>query len=149
MKSYAPKGLNGSCLRDLMADLHATQDEVCKYLDVGERTFRRWLADENAPRAALLALWHLTPAGLHSAAVDVGNEAMHAQGLARARGEALAVESARLARVLAISDTGAANDPLVDGPHSPPPIPRKPASCSPAHPNPQASIYSRSPAQAR
>lgn len=121
MKTIAPKGLHGAMLCDLLADLAITPKECAKYLDVTERSVFRWLADDSAPRAALLALWHITRAGLHSASIDVGNEAMHAQGLARATGAALASESARLARVLAIADTGAANDPLLNGPIGPGP----------------------------
>lgn len=116
MKTYAPKSLHGEQLRELLTDLHATPLEVCKFLKVGERTFRRWLADDSCPWPILALLWHETPAGREAAHLDTGNALNLALGLSRSTGEALAKESARLARVLAISDTGAANDPLLQGP---------------------------------
>ena len=116
MKTYAPKGLHGAQLRALMDDLHASQADICKYLQIGERTLRRWLADDSAPFAVLAALWHETPRGREASALDVGNEVVIQRGLAAAIGDAHAKQSARLARVLRIADTGAANDPLCDGP---------------------------------
>lgn len=127
MKTYAPKGLHGAQLRALLASLGASPLEVSKYLKVTERSVWRWLADDSAPYAVLAALWHETHEGRHSAAVDVGNEARLMQGLARATGDALKSETARLGRLLAISDTGATNDPLYTGPASPPPRGKAPA----------------------
>lgn len=117
MKTYAPRGLHGAMLRDLMVDLQATPAEVAKHLHVTERSVWRWLADDSAPYAVLAALWHETPKGRETGALDVGNELVLHRGLARSAGDALANESARLARLVAISDTGAANDPLMTGPH--------------------------------
>lgn len=117
MKTYAPKGLHGAMLRDLIADLAATPAQVAKHLRVTERSVWRWLADDSAPYAVLAALWHETPKGREVAALDVGNELNIHRGMAQSAGRALANESARLARLVAISDTGAANDPLVSGPH--------------------------------
>lgn len=78
----------------------------------------RWLADDSAPFPVLAALWHETPAGRYATALDVGNELAIHRGMAAANGQALAAESARLARLVAIADTGAANDPLATGPWS-------------------------------
>ena len=116
MKTYAPKGLHGAQLRAILDDLQATPPEVAKFLKVTERSVWRWLADDSAPFPVLAALWHETPAGRHATALDVGNELAVHRGLAAANGQALAQESARLARLVAISDTGAANDPLLSGP---------------------------------
>lgn len=116
MKTYAPKGLQGSDLHDLMAELLATPAQVAKYLHVTERSVFRWLADENAPFAVLSALWHETPRGREQAAIDVGNEVVIQRGLARANEAAWQAETGRLARLLAICDTGAANDPFLSGP---------------------------------
>lgn len=116
MKTYAPKGLHGSDLRGLLGDLVASPAQVAKFLRVTERSVWRWLSDGSAPYAVLAALWHETSRGREVTACDVGNELV----LTRAgkqiaqQGEALAV--VRLARVLAISDSGAANDPLIGGP---------------------------------
>ena len=119
MKTYAPKGLHGAMLRDLLADLHATPAQAAKYLQVTERSIFRWLSDGSAPYAVLAALWHETPRGREAGALDVGNELVIVRGLARSTGAALAAESARLVRLLSISDTGASNDPLINGPGLP------------------------------
>jgi hypothetical protein len=116
MKTYAPKGLAGDDLRPILDELHASPAQVAKFLRVTERSVWRWLSDGSAPYAALAALWHETPTGRHASAVDVGNELVVVRGLAHANGDALARESQRLARLVAISDTGAGNDPFFAGP---------------------------------
>jgi hypothetical protein len=116
MKTYAPKGLRGEDLRGLLADLFATPAQVAKHLAVTERSVYRWLTDGTAPRAVLYALWHETPKGRHVSALDVGNELVIVKGLAQSLQSQTAKDHARLCRVLAISDTGAANDPLASGP---------------------------------
>ena len=116
MKTYAPKGLHGAQLRAILEELQATPAQVSKFLQVTERSVWRWLSDGSAPFPVLAALWHETPAGRHQTALDVGNELQVHRGLAAANGQALAKETQRLARLVAISDTGAANDPLISGP---------------------------------
>lgn len=96
-------------------DMHATPLEISKFLQVTERSVWRWLKDDSAPYAVLAALWHETPAGRHTTAVDVGNELVIHRGLARATAAALEKETARLGRLCAISDTGAANEPFLLG----------------------------------
>ena len=112
MKTYAPKTLHGAMLRDLINDLPATPAQVAKFLRVSERTVWRWLSDQNAPYAVLAALWHETPVGRYASACDVGNEVRILHGLANANKDALQATEKQLARVLAIADTGATNDPL-------------------------------------
>lgn len=121
MKTYAPKGLRGGDLRGLLADLMATPAQVAKYLDVSERSVWRWLADGTAPRSVLACLWLETPHGRHVGALDVGNELVIVKGLARSLADQTTVQAAQLAHILAISDTGAANDPLARGPVAPRP----------------------------
>lgn len=121
MKTYAPKGLHGSQLRALIADLHASPVEISKFLQVTERSVWRWLKDDSAPFAVLAALWHETPQGRHVSAVDVGNEAVLYRGLAQAQAAALKAETARLGRLLGMCETGADNDPFFSGPSAPPP----------------------------
>lgn len=128
MKTYAPKGLHGAMLRGLLDDLQATPAQVAKYLHVTERSVWRWLADDSAPYAALAALWFETDTGRRVVAVDVGNALTLERGLGNAHKAAHERESGRLARLVAISDTGAANDALMDGPHGPPPSNRRPAA---------------------
>lgn len=116
MKTYAPKGLHGAQLRALMTDLHASPLELSKFLQVTERSVWRWLKDDNAHYAVLAALWHETPVGRHTTALDVGNEATLYRGLSQSTAQALKAETARVGRLLAISDTGAANEPFMAGP---------------------------------
>ena len=118
MKTYAPKELRGEDLRGLLDDLHVSPLQIAKYLKVTERSVWRWLSDNSAPFAVLAALWHETPRGRETAACDVGNELVIQRVLARSGADALAVETRRLSRVLSISDTGAANDPIMSGPAS-------------------------------
>lgn len=113
MKTYAPKGLRGSDLRGLITDLGATPLAVAKFLQVTERSIWRWLAEETAPWPVLALLWHETPHGRHVAALDVGNELVIVKGLARSLTDQATQQAAQLCRVLAISNTGAANDPLL------------------------------------
>lgn len=80
MKAHAPKWID---LSETMADLGAKPADVAKYLGVTERTVWRWLSECNAPRAVLLALWHITPAGLQAVALDQGNGAMYERGYVR------------------------------------------------------------------
>lgn len=124
MKTYTPKGLHGGDLRGLLDDLHVSPLQVAKFLRVTERSVWRWLADGSAPFAVLAALWHETPRGREATACDVGNELVIQRGLARSGLAALDVETRRLARLLAISDTGAANDPLMSGPMTARPVER-------------------------
>lgn len=124
MKTFAPQALRGEDLRGLLDDLHASPLQISKFLKVTERSVWRWLADGSAPFAVLAVLWHETPRGREVVACDVGNELVIQRTLARSGLAALDVETRRLARVLAISDTGAANDPLMSGPVTARPIER-------------------------
>lgn len=116
MKTYAPKGLHGAQLRPLLDELHCTPLQAAKFLRVTERTVWRWLAEDGAPWHVLALLWHETETGRMTCNHDVGNALVLARGLSRSFESAHAQEVARLARLVRISDTGAANDPLVDFP---------------------------------
>lgn len=118
MKTYAPKGLNGADLRGLLDDLVASPAQVARFLRVTERSVWRWLADGSAPFAALAALWHETARGREVTSCDVGNELVLTRTGKRIAQQGEARSVVRLSRVLAISDSGAANDPLLDGPVS-------------------------------
>jgi len=115
LKTYAPR-LTGDDLRPLLDQLQATPAEVAKFLQVTERSVWRWLSEGSAPFAALAALWHETPTGRHVTALDVGNEVVIYRGLSSAHEKAAQDARATLARVLAIGDFGAANDPVLSGP---------------------------------
>ena len=77
MKTLAPKWLD---LAEMMADTGMKPADLAKYLDVTERSVWRWMAEDTAPRAALLALWHVTPEGIQAVALDHGNGAMYERG---------------------------------------------------------------------
>ena len=112
MKTYAPRCLRGPMLRELLRDAFATPQDVAKFLQVAERSVWRWLANDSAPYAALAALWHETPAGRYSAALDVANELRFVRAERDALKAAHSLTLQRLARLAAISDHGAANDPI-------------------------------------
>ncbi len=80
MKAFAPKWID---LSETLADLGAKPADVAKYLGVTERSVWRWMADGTAPRAVLVALWHITPAGQQAVALDHGNGAMYERGYVR------------------------------------------------------------------
>lgn len=126
MKTYAPKGLHGAQLRELLEQLHCNPSQAATFLHVTERTVWRWLSDDSCPWPVLALLWHETPRGRECAALDTGNALVIERGLSGAALDALARESARLARLVAISDTGAANDPLLTGPGGGGPAPSRP-----------------------
>lgn len=119
MNAYASKYLQGADLAGLMKELLITPKQCAKFLQVTERTVFRWLADESAPFSAVALLWHETPKGQQVTACHVGNKMAIYYRLSEAHklehGKALDV----LRRVLAISDTGAANDPLLVAPPFP------------------------------
>jgi hypothetical protein len=122
MKTYSPKYFPGTMLRELLDDLHATPAQVAKFLHVTERSVFRWLADGSAPYAVLACLWFESPRGREVVACDVGNLLTITRHGAQIAHGAADNAVRRLARVLAIADTGSANDPLIDGPWSPPPV---------------------------
>lgn len=111
LKTYAPKGLHGAMLRELLDELQATPKDAARWLRVTERSVWRWLAEDSAPWPVLAALWHETPTGRHHAHLDVGNELAIARGLADAHARSLEALRAQVKHLLSIGDFGAANDP--------------------------------------
>ena len=120
IKSFAPAHLSGSDLPGLLQQLgHATPAQAARLLQVSERTVWRWISDSSAPWSALAALWHETPTGRAAALADAGNELAIIRGLTGAlQAENKSLRS-RLVRLMAISDTGAANDAFMDVPAAP------------------------------
>lgn len=116
MKTYTPKTLHGSDLRDLLVQHHATPAQAAKFLRVTERSVWRWLAEDSAPWVVLACLWLESAQGREVAAVDVANALGIERGASRLAKSAQASQSAQLARLLGISDTGAANDPVLSSP---------------------------------
>jgi predicted DNA-binding transcriptional regulator AlpA len=84
---------------------------VAAALGVSERTVWRWIADDDAPRPALLALFWLTSWGWSAVEADARQTVNIARGMSEAltrERDALAAQNARLQ---ALGDFGSANDP--------------------------------------
>jgi transcriptional regulator with XRE-family HTH domain len=116
MKTFAPKDLHGAQLRLLMESAGLSALETSKFLKVTERSIWRWLADDSAPFAVLATLWHESHFGRETVHRHVTQGMAIERGLSNALRRLVDEEKARMGRLLAISDTGAANDPLLDGP---------------------------------
>ena len=96
MKALAPKWID---LSETMSDLGAKPADVAKYLGVTERSVWRWLADGSAPRAVLLALWHVTPAGGQVVSTDYNNGLVYERGYVRSMEATTARLQAQLHRL--------------------------------------------------
>src|SRR6218665_685316 len=83
---------------------------LAKALGVTERTVRRWLAADEAPRTVLLSIFWVTRWGRSAVDAEATNDARAAWGYLGAVKDENAALRAELARVLALADTGAAND---------------------------------------
>lgn len=116
MKSYAPTGLHAGMLRELITDMGSTPAKIAKLLRVTERSIWRWMADDSAPYAVILALWHESPRGHYNRDTDLANHNAILHALVHCKEDTAAQAVARLAKLLAISSTGAANDPFLSGP---------------------------------
>lgn len=85
---------------------------VAKVLGLGVRTVYRYNRTGEAPRAVCLALFWLTRWGHSQVHCQAVNDATAAVGYVNALRCELREARSQLAHVLAISDTGAANEPL-------------------------------------
>lgn len=88
-----------------------TARDLARSLGVTERTAYRWKADpDRAPRLVLLALFWLTRWGRSAVDCQAQNTATMYADQARALQVELELTRANLATLMALSDTGAAND---------------------------------------
>lgn len=88
---------------------------VARVLGVGARTVYRWNRTGKAPRSACLALFWLTRWGRSEVDCAAVNDATAAVGYANALYVEVQQLRTQLAHVLALSDSGAANSPLIGG----------------------------------
>lgn len=102
---------------------------LARALGVSERTAYRWISDGAAPRAAALALFSITRWGASARDVEAFRRLDDWRGLAQAREREIATLRAEIARLQAIGDFGAANDPSALAAR-----PARPASAWPAPP---------------
>ena len=84
---------------------------IAAAIDTPERSVRRWIATDHAPRPAMLALFWLTRWGMSLVDCEAGRLADLHGALARCRQAELDEVRGVLATVLRIADLGAANDP--------------------------------------
>lgn len=101
-------------LNVLIEDLgNPSARELAGALDVTERTARRWRADGDAPRAALLALFFASRWGQSLVYCQAANDAALYAALARTLGDENVKLCAEVARLLEVGDFGCANAPVL------------------------------------
>jgi hypothetical protein len=102
--------------------------DLARALGVSERTAKGWIARDEAPTPALLALFWLTRWGQQAVDAEAHNATcMHATMVALLRGE-LAELNVRLQRLGRIADFGSANDPAEAIRQHAQPAPRSPGA---------------------
>ncbi len=117
---HAPRSL--PIWQSILEDLNNPHPaRVAKVLGLGARTVYRYNRDGQAPRSVCLALFWLTRWGRSQVYSQAVNDCQLAVGYANAIERELHQTRAQLAHVLALSATGAANSPLIGGPHAPRP----------------------------
>lgn len=119
MLSRLPKAM--PTLAEMMHDCgNVKPEELAKALGVNARTVYRWLADGNAPRPAMLALFWVTRWGLQWADAEVHNLASLHMSISSALKDQLKREQqlvrdlqAQVEHLGRLGDFGSANDPAV------------------------------------
>lgn len=101
-------------LAELLRELGADARSAAKHLEVSERTVYHWLASGRAPRAARLALWFETHAGLSCVACEAANAAQVHRALTQSLERENAMLRGRIDRLEALADFGCANAPTLD-----------------------------------
>jgi hypothetical protein len=85
--------------------------QIAKALDVTERTVKRWLQADQAPRTVMCSLFWLTRWGQHAVHCEAHNDAVMQAGMARNLRDQIERLQQQLAHLGRIADFGAANDP--------------------------------------
>lgn len=99
-------------LHVLIDDLHRpSPKELANALGVGERTVRRWIAENHAPRPVLLALFWLTRWGMQWIDADLYNEAQLHFAMNTCQAVQMREMRKRIDRLARIGNFGSANDP--------------------------------------
>ena len=110
MQTFAPRQLPPiSALREKLGNPPVSV--IADHLGVAVRTVWGWLAKDEAPRAALLALFYETRWGAERINCDAINEADLYRGLVSALRAEVYELRRELARVVHLGDFGAANVP--------------------------------------
>lgn len=87
--------------------------DLAAWLDVHPRTVLRWIKENHAPRASLLALFWLTRWGASELECAAINDAARLASMVDAMGAQVVALQRELARVVAAGDFGTANAPTV------------------------------------
>ncbi len=99
-------------LDDVLYDLFRPKPaELADAMGVTEKTARKWIAQNKAPKSVMLALFWLTRWGMQWTDADLYNEAQLHFAMNRCQAMRLRELKARLRKVAKIGDFGAANDP--------------------------------------
>lgn len=98
----------------LLDDLPAAPRAVARHLGVSWRTMQRWIKDDQAPRAAMLALFYESRWGRSAVDAAAVNDARQANALAGALERECAMLRARIARLERLGGYGSANAPIFD-----------------------------------
>lgn len=109
----APKPGQLQTIRQILEDI-PTRDVrvISQHLGVTTRTMARWIADDDAPRAARLALFWETKYGLSVANCEAVNDARLYYGMAKGHESTIRDLRTRIAYLEAVGDFGAANMPV-------------------------------------
>ncbi|KAB0584230.1 hypothetical protein F7Q92_04595 [Ideonella dechloratans] len=86
------------------------QSDVARFLDVTERTLRRW-KKTGAPRQARLLLWAISLHGLDTLQTEADNTVALFAGMARGLAEEVDAHRRRIAHLIRLGDFGSANSP--------------------------------------
>lgn len=87
-------------------------EQLAMAMNVHADTARRWIREDDAPKAVMLALYWVTRWGMSAADANAHNDAVMSAGLARMRQEEVASLQEQVAHIERLADFGSANDPL-------------------------------------
>jgi hypothetical protein len=114
MLSFLPSHARLPPLSLIVADLaNPSPEQLGRALGVSSRTVRRWIAADQAPRSAVLALFWLTRWGRSELDAHLHAQAVNGASLVRALRRDLDLERSRLSRLVRLADFGASNSPLL------------------------------------
>lgn len=85
---------------------------LAKAMGVTVRTAQKWIHQDKAPQAVMLAIYWLTRWGVSTIDTNAHNDAVMSYGLAKSRERQVADLQGQIKRVERLADFGSANDPL-------------------------------------
>lgn len=112
----APRPTQTPHFSALLDSLPASRKDVARYLGVSMRTLQRWEAAGAAPRVAMLALFWESKWGIDWFDCNQINTERALRGYVDSLQREAATLIARIARLEALGDFGAANSPLAVAP---------------------------------